>query len=163
LEIVGVVVLVVIKERFVVSDDIHDIHLEVFFLQEQVLMLAVNVHQQLTALTHQSQGHRCVVDKRSALAIAAHLSSKDTVRGIVVDVAVLKEIFEVASAQIKMRLNNTFASSFFDLSGVSTLPQEQVNGSKDDAFTSSRLTGYDRESWMKINVEFIDEREVLNV
>ena len=114
--------LVVVKERFVVGDDVHDTHLEVLFLQEQILMLAVNVHQQLTTLAHQGQGHGGVVDKRAALATATHFSSEDAVRGIVVDVVFLKEVFEMVSTQIEMRLNDAFVSSFLDLSGVCALP-----------------------------------------
>ena len=69
----------------------------------------------------------------------------------------------MVSTQIEMRLNDAFVSSFLDLSGVRSLSQEQMDGSEDDAFTSSRLTGDDRESRMEINVELIDEREILDI
>ena len=84
-------------------------------------MLAVDVHQEFTTLAHQSQGHGCIVDKRAALATAAHFAPEDTVRGIVIDIVFLKEVFEMVITQIEMRLDDAFVSSFLDLSGVSAL------------------------------------------
>jgi hypothetical protein len=62
-----------------------------------------------------------------------------------------------------MSLNDTFLPSELDLLRVGALAQEQLKGSEDDAFSRTGLTRDHRESRMKRDVKFIDQREVLDI
>ena len=53
------------KFRAVLCDNIHDVQLEIIFLQEQVLMLRVNVYELFAQRTHHLQRHRGVIDESS--------------------------------------------------------------------------------------------------
>ena len=151
------------QEGLVVGNDIHYAHLEIFFLQKQVLVLTMDVYQQLATLTHECQGHGGVVDKCATFSVGTYFPSKNAVSSIVVDVVFLKEIFKMVSAQVEMCLYDAFIPSFLDLSGICALAQEQMDGTEDDAFAGSCFTGDDRESRIEFDVEFIDECEVLDV
>ena len=58
------------------GNDINDVQLKIFFLQQQVLVLAMYVDELLSQFPCCSQCNRCVIDESAALAVGLQLSSK---------------------------------------------------------------------------------------
>ena len=62
-----------------------------------------------------------------------------------------------------MRLNDTFLSTAFYEFGVSPLPFQQSDGSKNDALSCSRLASDDGESLVELHVKTLNECEIAYV
>ena len=62
-----------------------------------------------------------------------------------------------------MSFNHAFAASRLDLLGVCPLSEQQVYGSKDDAFAGARLACNHGKAGAESDVQFVDERKVLDV
>ena len=69
----------------------------------------------------------------------------------------------MVARQIEVSLYHTFVSPLLNGLPVGSLPQQQANGSENDAFASSRLTGDNREAVVEVDVQFVYQRKVLDV
>ena len=105
----------------VLGNDIHDVELEVFFLQEQVLMLRVDVNELLADGFHDAEGHGGVVDEGAALAGGGELASEDAVLGVVVDVEGREKAFQLVAAEVEMGLDDAAVGARLDAPGIGSL------------------------------------------
>ena len=105
----------------VMGDDVDDAELEVLLMEEQVLVLAVDVHQLGTQFAHGGQGDGGVVDESAALARNGDLTAQDAIAGVVVEVFRLEEVFEVIAAQVKMGLDDAAVGAALDRLDVGPL------------------------------------------
>ena len=83
------------QQRAILRHNVHHIELEIFLLQQQVLVLAMNIHQLLAQFAQGREPHRRVVDEGAAFSAGAHLTPQDAVVGIIVDVVLCEEILHV--------------------------------------------------------------------
>ena len=151
------------KLRGVLGDEVYRAELKVFLAQEQVLVLTVDVDEPLAQLFEHAQSYGHVVDEGAALARGVDFAAEDAVGGVVVDVVTLEEVGQVVSLDIEVGLDGAFLRAVLDGFHVGALPHHQAQSSKDDALSGSGLAGDDGESGLEGNIEFVDERKILNI
>ena len=115
--------LVVGKQLLVAGDDVDDAELEVVFLQEKVLMLGMDVDELLPELSDDVQGDRCVVDEGAAFPGGGEFAPEDAVGGIVVDVVLREEVFELVAAEVEACLDDAAVGALLDGLGVGALAE----------------------------------------
>ena len=147
----------------VMGQDIHNAQLEIFLVEQQVLVLAVNVYQVFAQFPHHGDGSRLVVDESSALAVRVDFPPDDAVHVVIVYVVVVEKSFHVIFRQVEMGFYDTFVMSRLDGLCVRSLPQQQCDGPQDDTLAGPRFARNDRKTGMELNVQFINEREVPDV
>ena len=161
---IGIILLLVNLELVgILSDDIHHIQLEVFFLQKKILMLRMDIHELLSQFSHTGERHRGVIDEGTALAGCSQLSSDDCIIGIIVDVVIIEEFLHTISGEIEVSLYHASVSSSLDRLAVGTVTQKQSDGTEDDTLSCSCLTRDDGEARIERDVQLVDEREVLDI
>ncbi len=64
---------------FVAGDNVDHTQLEVLFLQQQTLVLAMDIDELFAQFAHGGEGHRRVVDKRATLAVRVDFPTNDAV------------------------------------------------------------------------------------
>ena len=77
---------------FVVGDNIDHAELEVFFLQQEVLMLRMNVDELFAQFSHLAQGDGRVVDEGTALSCSCQFAADDGVFCIIINIVSIEEI-----------------------------------------------------------------------
>ena len=105
----------------VLGNDVHHVELEILFLQQQVLMLGVDVHELLADGLHDRKGHRRIVDEGTAFAGGGQFTAEDAVFGIIVDVIVGEKAFQLVAAQVEMGFDDTTVASRLDAFGIGPL------------------------------------------
>ena len=126
-------------------------------------MLRMDINQLFPQFFHGSKRYRGVVDKGPALSRAVDFPSHDTVCCIIIDVILFEKVEKIVFADIKMSFNQAFILSRSDEFCVGSIAFQEANGPKYDAFACSRLACNDRKSGVKVDVEFINQRKVLNM
>ena len=161
---VGLVILLIGCELLIVlSDDVHHVELEVFLLQQQVLVLRMDVYELFAQLSHPGEGHRSIVDEGTAFACRRQLSSDDGVVAIVVDVVVIEERLHSVSRKVEMGFYHAAVSACLDGLGVGSVTQEQTDGAEDDALSGSGFSSDDGEARIECDIQLVDECEVLDI
>ena len=123
----------------------------------------MDVDQAFSQLSHQAERHGCVVDEGTAFACGSQLAADDGVVGVIVDVVLSEEALHVVSRQVEVSLDGASVASGLDGLGVGSVAEQQTDGAQDDALACTRLASDDREAWMQLDVEFVDECKVLDV
>ena len=62
-----------------------------------------------------------------------------------------------------MGLYHTTVGALFQGLQVGSLSQQQSDGTEHDALAGSRLTGDDRESWIQVDIQDVNQCEVLDI
>ena len=110
--VIGIVAcLVVCQFLGVIGNNVEHTHLEVLFVQQQVLMLRVYIHEAFTQFLEHRQLHGGVVDKRPTFACCCQFSADNTVVGIVFYVVLIEEILHVIARQVEVGFYHASFSS----------------------------------------------------
>ncbi len=147
----------------ILCDDVNNVQLEVLLLQEQVLVLGVDVHQLLSEFSHPGERYGGVVDEGTALASRRQFPADDCVGGVIVDVVVSEELLHIVPRQVEVCLYDATVLASLDCLGVGPVAEQETNGAEDDTLSSSRLSRDNGEAGVQLDIQFVDEREVLDV
>ena len=112
----------------VLCQDVQNVQLESFLVQQQVLVLAVHVNQFFAQHFHLCQRSRRIVDKSTAFSVGRHFTAKDTFVRLEFDVILLKERFHAVVGNPESRLHDTLGSPLLDGFHVGTLSQQESDG-----------------------------------
>ena len=123
-------------------------------------MLRVYIDEMIAELAEELQCHRSVVDEGARLARGTEFAADDALRGIEIDIAVGKERFEPVARDIENGLDDALFCPRLYGFDVGTVAENHAQGPEDDTLSRSRLTGDDRESGGKVDVELVDERVI---
>ena len=104
------------------------IQLEPLFVQQQILMLRMDIHQLLAQFFHLRQRCRRVVNESTALSRGIQLTTQDAL-SVILQFLLVKERAHAIRRNIKMRFNNALGSIGPNGPYISTLPQQQAYSS----------------------------------
>ena len=112
----------------VLCQDVQNVQLETFLVQQQVLVLAVHVNQFFAQHFHLCQRSRRIVDKSTAFSVGRHFTAKDTFVRLEFDVILLKERFHAVVGNPESRFHDALGSPLLDGFHVGTLSQQESDG-----------------------------------
>ena len=145
------------------ADHVEHAKLEVVFVEQQVLVLRVDVHQLFAHFLEQGERYGCVVDEGPALACSGQFAPDDAVVRVVVYVVLLEQRLQSVAGYVEVCLYEATVASALDDLRVGPLSEQQSDGAEYDALTGSRLAGEYRESRVELHVQLFDERIVLDI
>ena len=146
----------------VVGEGIDDGELEGILPEQEVLMLRMDVDEVAAELAQQGQLHGRVVDEGTALACGVDLASDDGGAGVVLEVVLGKEGFEVIGGDVELCLDDALAGTAAHGLGVGSLAEDETEGAHDDGLAGACLAGDDGEALARVELEMIDEGVVLD-
>ena len=109
----------------VLCQNVQNVQLETFLVQQQILVLAVHVNQFFAQHFHLCQRSRRIVDESTALPVGRHFTAKDTFVRFEFDVILLKERFHAVVGNPESRLHDALGSPLLDGFHVGTLSQQE--------------------------------------
>ena len=112
----------------VLCQDVQNVQLESFLVQQQVLVLAVHVNQFFAQHFHLCQRSRRIVDKSTAFSVGRHFTTEDTFVRLEFDVILLKERFHAVVGNPESRFHDALGSPLLDGFHVGTLSQQESDG-----------------------------------
>ena len=112
----------------VLCQDVQNVQLEPFFVQQQVLVLAVHVNQFFAQHFHLCQRSRRIVDESTAFSVGRHFTAKDTFVRLEFDVILLKERFHAVVGNPESRFHDALGSPLLNGFHVGTLSQQESDG-----------------------------------
>ena len=112
----------------VLCQDVQNVQLETFLVQQQVLVLAVHVNQFFAQHFHLCQRSRRIVDESTAFSVSRHFTTKDTFVRFEFDVILLKERFHAVVGNLESRLHDALGSPLLDGFHVGALSQQESDG-----------------------------------
>ena len=113
--------LIILPLFLVLCDDIHHIELEVFLLQQEILVLRMYIDELFPQFPHLGQRYRCVIDKGTAFPCCRQLTADNGIRQIFIDVIVGEELLHIIFRQIEVCLDDATISASLDRLAVSTV------------------------------------------
>ena len=121
--------MIISKLFIVLRQYIKDIQLKPFFIEQQILVLAMYIYQSFAQHFHLCKGSRCIVDESTAFSIGRQFPANDTLFRFIFNVVLLKECFHVVSGNTEFGFYHTFGSPVFDCFHIGTLSKQQPDGS----------------------------------
>ena len=150
----------------VARNDIHNVQLEVFLAEQQVLMLAVHIDELFAKLAHKGERHRRVVDEGATLAVGVHLATQQTLLRLVVEVVVLEEVFQhvgVVDTKVECGFYDALVATALHLLRIGAVAKQQSDGADDDTLACAGFASNDGEAGVERHLKMVDEREVAYV
>ena len=103
----------------------------------------MDVHQLLAQFLEYSQRHGGVVDEGTAFAGGCQFTTHDGIGVVILYLVFIEQWSHVVAREVEVGLDDALVGSLLDGFRVGTLPQQQPDGSEDDALSCSRLTSND--------------------
>ena len=163
LPVFPVAFLIVGQFLFILRQDVQNVQLEPFFVEQQVLVLTVYVNQFFAQYLHLRQRSRRIIDEGAAFPVGRYFPPDDAFLFVVFDVVLGKEVFQSVGRYPEPGFDDTLGRAVLDGFYVGPLAQQQSDGSQNDGFSGTGLAGNDRKARCKVNVQFVNQCVVLYI
>ena len=142
---------------------VEQVEQELFFVDEQVLVLRVYVDESRGQCAELLEVDGRVVDEAAAFSAGQHFAADGARRGVIVEVVFLEVAGQVECADVESGLDAALGRAGLDGLAVGALAEQQSEGAEQDALSSARLAGDDGKTRCEVDVQRVDEGVVLYV
>ena len=155
--------MVLLQRIIIMSQNIENIQLKTFFIEQEVLMLRMYIDQLFAQFLHLCQRSRRIINECTAFAGRLHFAPQDTFLVVVFQFVLFKKRAHTVSRDIKTCFDNTFRSSTTNRFHIGTLSEQQTDSSQNNRFSGPRLACDDREACFKTDIQFFYQCVILNI
>ena len=134
--------------------------LEGVFAKEQVLVLGMDVDEEITESLEYGELNGHVVDEGTRLACGVYLTADDGGLWIKLQVVVGKESLKTVGTDVEGGFDHALGRACPYGLGIGSLSEDEREGSHDDALSCTSLTGDDRQSFHRVELQSFYERVI---
>ncbi len=123
-------------------------------------MLRMNIDQAASQLLHYGKRNRRIVYKSTGLSRCKQFTAKNTNLRIILQVIREKKLFQPIAGNVEDGFYHAFFRTVLNALPVRALSQDQRKSSQYNRLSCTRLTGYHRKTFIKLNVQTVYQNKV---